>query len=49
LDLEIVFQLREVQYTGKVERIINIQVDPEQRVFAERIKLFVKVQVILVF
>ncbi len=37
LQLNIVFDFREIQNTCKIERIINIQMDMEQRVFRKGI------------
>jgi len=46
---EVVAQFREVQHAGQIEWVVYIQMDPEKRIFAEWIKLFVKCEVIFVF
>jgi hypothetical protein len=49
LDLKIIFQFGEIEHTGEGKRIIHVQVDPEQRLFGERIELPVKIKIVLVF
>ncbi len=46
--LEVVFDLREKQHTGKRKRIVDIQMYPEQRIFLTRIQLVVEIAVVLV-
>ncbi len=42
LYFNIAFNLREIENSGKLERIINIKMNIEQRLFAGRIKFPVK-------
>jgi len=47
LDFEVVVDLREVEYARQVERIVDVQVDREQRLVAHRVELAVELLVLL--
>ena len=47
-DLQLVLDLREIEDSGEVERIIHIQVDIEQRIVERRIEAVVELHIILV-
>ena len=44
----IVLDLREVEHTSEVEWEVNIEVDPEQRIWSHRVEVVVELEVILV-
>ena len=48
LDLEVAFNLGEIEYTGEVERVVYVEVDPEEGVFGEGVELFVELEVVFV-
>ena len=47
LDFEVVVDLREVEYARQVERVVDVQVDREQRLVAHRVELAVELLVLL--
>ena len=47
LNLEVVADLREVENARQVERIVDVQVDREERLFARRVELVVELLVLL--
>jgi hypothetical protein len=49
LQVEIGLDFREVQDTSKVERIIHVEMYPEQRFIGHRIEVTIELLVILVF
>ena len=49
LHVDVVFDFWEIQNTGEIERIIHVEVDVEQRIFAHGEQLAVEVAVIFLF
>ena len=48
LKVEVALNLREVEHSGEVERIVYVKVNPEQRIVGHRVELVVEVDVVLV-
>ena len=48
LQVDVRFNPWEVQYAGKVERVVNVKVNPEQRVVLHGVKLMVKLLVVFI-
>ena len=48
VQIQVALDAREVKDTGQVERIIHVQVDPEQRLLAHRVKILIEFLVILI-
>ena len=42
LHLKVIFDLRKIQHPSQVERIVHIQMDPEQGIFPHRIQALVE-------
>lgn len=48
LEVEIALHLREIEYSGEVERIVDVEVNPEQRVVVHREEGVVELLIVVV-
>ena len=49
MDVDSVLDFREIQYAGKVERIVHVQVDVEQGLFRTGIEVVVEFYIVFLF